>query len=306
MCCIVCKAWLPRCRLHLWARITLRGHQELRTFSRLLSKYRDFGNHVVELTLDLTGSRWQSFPLILVDKLPKVQQICSRNQSVNDDDQGPPLHPQHLTALSSFRSLSTWIVSGLSFQTMASFIRMCAAFPRLECLHCCGTKWRISTGPSLPLYQATLVTSLHISDTILPSMSSLWYMLAALPSLNRLICEFVTWDGEEHISIVPSPMASLQIHELSIRDIDVSSQFVDMLLAVIDPLALDTFRAFPREIDQLRHCARVCDAAGPSLRHLFLGDTSKSSFKASGHTGRHHYSYLIHSYKRIHNRQTIS
>ncbi|KAH9829531.1 uncharacterized protein C8Q71DRAFT_399834 [Rhodofomes roseus] len=251
-CSLVCKAWLPRSRMHLWTTVTLCGRNELQALSRVLTKYSHWGNNVFELNIDIDDAGWQTFPLLLAHKLPRMVQL--RLQGRREHNGNLLLRPLHFSALSTFTS----------------------------CLH--WTEWRHCAVPSAPLYKATSVTRFQISDVALPSLSALGYVLISLPSLTTLICEFVSWDNDgSSLPFTPSTTGLLHIHDLSIRDMDFSEELLDGLLTIIDPKALDTLRVFPRSMDQIQNVGRLCDRAGPSLRHLFIGDTSKMSVGASNY-----------------------
>ena len=301
-CCLVCKSWVPQCRAHLWRTITVHGDRELTKFFQLLSTHPEYGTQVKELSLFISARRSLVFPLLLARKLPHVGCITV-HCSMNDAPYVSFPHPsRQFSSFSELAPVTTWSLSGFIFPSVTTFIRVCAAFPQLECVSCFGTTWHKNSGGELSLFRAVNVTSLRVSNTRFPGLSGLWAILTSLPALKSFVCEFVTWDDVNmDTTMAAAPPLSDRLSELcdlSVRDVDFTVQFVDMLLAVFDLRPLITLRAFPHEMCQMEQVARLCHASGSSLRHLFIGDMSKPSLIVSNYPGMYpsHYYHSFNSF----------
>lgn len=139
-CCLTCRAWVPRCRYHLYESIELRDQLGL---VRLLSSLAcNPSNGVYVLALEIVGqdtSGGFSWLYRALTALPKYFKSLQRIKFTHLDLYN--LHPQFFRLCSQFKSVTVLQLHVVTFDTVVDLGRLAVAFPNLAQLVCSSASW---------------------------------------------------------------------------------------------------------------------------------------------------------------------
>ena len=176
-CSLICKAWLPAARFHLFRKVDIHSQCTCDAFYRLLSRAPGLGEivrqvHVSALHLVSplrSNARTQNLqPLVMVPPslfslIPNIQILTMSALTMT-----AALHNEWPKSLPSVTQLT---LQGCFFDTMGHFIDLFQSFPYLETLALADTRWKSTTTSTsyeppmkaTPLRDLTLGKGLSIS-----------------------------------------------------------------------------------------------------------------------------------------------
>ncbi|CCL98819.1 uncharacterized protein FIBRA_00824 [Fibroporia radiculosa] len=142
-CALTCRAWLPRSRIYLYRKVTLRNARHLRAFVQLLKAEVGLNPCVEELHLEYPLSSGHpptrdflglSFPLMLARKLTMIK-LLRLSYSGGTWAFRPPV-PEFWVAMGEFKSVTTLYLGKLRFPTWTTFGQLVSSLPNLSVLIC--------------------------------------------------------------------------------------------------------------------------------------------------------------------------
>ncbi|KAH9941427.1 hypothetical protein B0H21DRAFT_869953 [Amylocystis lapponica] len=230
-CALVCRAWLPSSRYHLFHTVRLRRPSDLDLIARTLTESSHLGTLVEVLDLYYTYRRTSihvisAFPGLLAGHLPRLESL----------------------SIEGFHS---------------------AIIP-----------------PSFPdgffndLAQFHSVTRLNLLSIKFNTLSDLYNIICALPSLSVLTCRWLSWIPPFPWEVIdPETFKERAIH-LKITHLHIDVQWNDMFISwylYAVPLdRLDTI-VFPRlQVSDIECVGALLCKTGPSLRHLTIGFSDRT------------------------------
>lgn len=140
-CALTCRAWVPRCRYHLfYTSDLLQNADHLAGYVRMLRAHPDLTTLARRLrisgTFDNVKAHWIStLPLSLCPLLPNLTHIVFTAQV---SKQLTPFHPQFFQTLSQFKTVTELHYTCHACQPFSNFCRFVLAFHNLRRLHVDG------------------------------------------------------------------------------------------------------------------------------------------------------------------------
>lgn len=147
-CSLVCKSWVPRCQLHLFARVELTNSLQAKSFLGILARSPSVGQGVLGLVISPSPPSTEQASKIppcyynwiyktlttLPSLLTKLYQLVFQRL--------PTLHPTFILLASQFKTVRCLILNDLVDQSFREIIRLVNRLPRLQELQLRWCRWR--------------------------------------------------------------------------------------------------------------------------------------------------------------------
>ena len=174
-CALVCRAWRVRSQRMLFYKIQLSAGSSLHRLIATLDSGQHLREYVHEVVLaeyypHAPSSIFALFLAVFAGKLPNLRTIDiilqlhsteteetselypdrPNRQEFKPLQHAVPLHPRFPTFLSSFRTVSSMCLDGITFRSFTEFARMLRGLPDLEDLGCHSVRWITLGGSQTP------------------------------------------------------------------------------------------------------------------------------------------------------------
>lgn len=147
-CALTCRSWRDHAQYRLFTHIQLSDTLALKSLTDVIRASPRLGIYVESIILhcdpDSEGSAHPIllFPALLHGLLPHLQRVWIFASGFHERGIAPPLHYHFPIWLSSFQTVTTFILGGTTFASFSTFLRVVNAFPRLTELSLGSVKWQ--------------------------------------------------------------------------------------------------------------------------------------------------------------------
>lgn len=138
-CALTCRAMTPRSQYWLFRHIVLSSQSQATSLANLLKLNPKVGSYTDKLSISTPETQvgWISWiPLLLAPRLTNLTVLRLEGNLFSR------AHTNLITSLSSFKSVKKLQLYNVTFSTLAAFVRLVQAFPRLAVLRSLYTTWK--------------------------------------------------------------------------------------------------------------------------------------------------------------------
>ncbi len=187
-CALVCRAWLPKSRAHLFQNVRLPGSQHLHNMLSLPSSTIEriaYNAREVEGRSSFNGEAFHHLiPHFLATKLPRVERLLL------DQDDGKHRHvfpPSFFMHLTHFRNVHQFDLENYQFTSFTELRRLVASLPHVVNVSLRWVSWPGDLDPVRPLLRATKWKMRHVTTRRCTSdMCPLWFWIVPPPSIRDI------------------------------------------------------------------------------------------------------------------------